>query len=359
MLSPIGNYAVMFSVLFAPYDPFGVVQAPLFIWLAVVGLLIGTFGFLLRLFYLIQQEQYLYTRIVNRLRDIKATYGSDLRNGLPLTGYDAMGQCFDTTPLAPFWDIFAAQCVRRYDATGTERFWTSESATTVFNEAAVLEPRLNRNFYTAIPGMATGFGLLCTFIAILVALLGVQLGENHQFTGLDTLVSGLSGKFVSSIVALLVATIFVPFEKRFFHNLTKSLHDLVAALDALAPRLTPTHVLDEIRSYMEEQSTAFKHFNSDLSTKLKQCVEEGMGPTRDRMVGALEELNQMLRAAEAQKSDTITGSLDGLLQNLGHSLPRRSATSVTALRTRSPTRRTRSSIRLSTPLGVRHGFSKA
>jgi len=71
---------------------------------------------------------------------------------------------------------------------------------------------------------------------------------------------------------------------------------------------------------MEEQSAAFQHFNTDLSTKLKQGVEEDMGPTRDRMVGAIEELNQLLRATEAQKSDAITGSLDGLLQNLGHSL---------------------------------------
>ena len=79
-------------------------------------------------------------------------------------------------------------------------------------------------------------------------------------------------------------------------------------------------LLDDIRRYMEEQSAAFKHFNSDLSTKLKQGVEEGMGPTRDRMVGAIEELNLLLRATEAQKSDALTGSLDGLLQNLGHSL---------------------------------------
>ena len=130
------------------------------------------------------------------------------------------------------------------------------------------------------------------------------------------------------------------------HNLTQSFRDLVAALDALVPRLTPAHLLDDIRRYMmeeqsttfkhfssdlsvllddirrymEEQSAAFKHFNSDLSTKLKQGVEEGMGPTRDRMVGAIEELNQLLRATEAQKSDAITGSLEGLLQNLGHSL---------------------------------------
>ena len=157
--------------------------------------------------------------------------------------------------------------------------------------------------YTAIPGIVTGFGLLFTFIAILFALLDVKLA-NKQFTGLDKLVSGLSGKFLSSIAALLAATIFLFCEKWFLHNLTKSLHELVVALDALVPRLTSAHLLNEIRSYMEEQSTAFKHFNSDLSIKLKQGVEEGMGPTRDRMVGAIEELNQVLRAVEAQKSVT-------------------------------------------------------
>jgi hypothetical protein len=114
---------------------------------------------------------------------------------------------------------------------------------------------------------------------------------------------------------------FLFYEKGRLHNLTQSLRDLVAALNALVPRLTPAHLLDDIRRHMmEEQSAAFKHFNSDLSIKLKQGVEEGMGPTRDRMVGAIEELNQLLRATEASKSDAITGALHGLLQNLGHSL---------------------------------------
>jgi hypothetical protein len=231
---------------------------------------------------------------------------------------------------------------------GIDRFWTSESAKTVFSEASVLDLQVNRNFYSAIPGMVTGLGLLCTFIAILFALLDVKLGgpTNKQFTGLDTLVSGLSGKFLSSIASLFAATVFLFCEKRLLHHLTQSFRELVTALDALVPRLTPAHILDDIRRYMmeeqsptfkhfssnlsallddirrymEEQSAAFKHFNSDLSTKLKQGVEEGMGPTRDRMVGAIEELNQLLRATEASKSDAITGSLEGLLQNLGHSL---------------------------------------
>jgi hypothetical protein len=302
----------------------------------------------MRLQSLVRREQHLYQRIARDIRTIKSKHSPALRNGLPQAAYDDLVQCFETTSLAPVWDIFAAQLVVRGDATGTDHFWTSESAETVFNEASVLEPRLNRNFYTAIPGMVTGLGLLFTFIAILFALLDVKLGgpTNKQFTGLDKLVSGLSGKFLSSIVALFAATVFLSYEKRCLHNLTQSLRDLVAALNALVPRLTPAHLLDDIRRYMveeqsatfkhfssdlsvllddirrymEEQSAAFKHFNSDLSTKLKQGVEEGMGPTRDRMVGAIEELNQLLRATEAQKSDAITGSLEGLLQNLGHSL---------------------------------------
>jgi hypothetical protein len=68
-----------------------------------------------------------------------------------------------------------------------DRFWASASAEAVFNEVSVLEPRLNRNFFTAMPGIVTGFGLLCTFVAILIALLGVKLGATNQFEGLDKL----------------------------------------------------------------------------------------------------------------------------------------------------------------------------
>jgi hypothetical protein len=345
----------MSSVLFTSHTPFGLVQAPLFIWLAAVGLFVTTCLVLSRLAFLVYREQRLYQGITRNLRAIKTEYRPDLRAGLPQAAYDALVRCFETTPLAPVWDIFAAQLVMRSDATGIERFWTSESAATVFNEPSVLETRLNRHFYTAIPGLVTGVGLLCTFVVILFALLDVKLGgpTSKQFTGLDKLVSGLSGKFLSSIAALLAATLFVPCEKWLLHTLTKSLRELITTLDALVPRLTPAHLLDEIRGYileeqstafklfksdlstlldeirrhldeircyLEEQSAAFKHFNSDLSTKLKQGVEEGMGPTRDRMVGAIEELNQILRATEAHKSDAITGSLDQLLQNLGHSL---------------------------------------
>ena len=276
---------------------------------------------LARLWWLVHRKRCLYRGLTRDLRALRSEYSPVLRDGLPQAAHDTMVQLFEKTTLASVWNGFASQLVVKHDTTGADRFWTSESAATVFNEASVLDSRLNRNFFTAFPGMVTGIGLLCTFVAILIALLGVRLDANtHQFTGLDKMISGLSGKFLSSIAALLAATIFLFCEKLFFHSLTRSFHDLVTALDALVPRLTPARLLTNVERHMEELSAAFRHFNSDLSTRLKQGVEEGMGPTRDRMVGALEELNQLLRATEAHKSDAITGSLNGLLQNLGQSL---------------------------------------
>jgi hypothetical protein len=141
--------------------------------------------------------------------------------GLPQTAYEAVGRLFQSTPLGSLWDGFDAQLVVRRDARGDDRYWTSASAETVFNEGSVLEPRLNRNFCTAIPGIVTGFGLLCTFAAILFALLGVHLVDN-RFAGLDKLVSGLSGKFLTSLAALLAATLLLLCESRSCINLRRA-----------------------------------------------------------------------------------------------------------------------------------------
>jgi hypothetical protein len=63
---------VTFSALFAPYALFNVVQAPIFIWLAVVGLVVGTFIVFMRLQSLVRREQHLYQRLARDLRTIEA-----------------------------------------------------------------------------------------------------------------------------------------------------------------------------------------------------------------------------------------------------------------------------------------------
>ncbi len=95
---------------------------------------------------------------------------------------------------------------------------------------------------------------------------------------------------------------------------------LVGAIDALVPRLSSVRVLAELQRDIAEQSVAFRSFNADLSLKLKQSFSESMGPTIQRMVDAVEELNRLLRAAEVQKQESITSSLQGLLRDLERSI---------------------------------------
>ncbi len=110
------------------------------------------------------------------------------------------------------------------------------------------------------------------------------------------------------------------FEKQQFHSLDRSISKLADAVAAVVPVLTPTHLLVELQKDMGEQSVAFRTFNADLSGRLKQSFSESMGPTLESMVTAVEDLNQVLRAAEAAKSDTISGSLAGMISRLEGSL---------------------------------------
>lgn len=207
----------------------------------------------------------------------------------------------------------------RRGVTGEDRFWAAEGADGAFNETVMFEPRLNRSFYTALPGIITGAGLLITFLAILVALLDVKIIED-RVQGMETLIQGLSGKFVSSIAALLAATIFLLLEKPLFHRLATSRQRLIEAIDNMVPRLSATSLLAALQQDISEQSVAFRHFNADLSLKLRQGFSESMGPTLERMVTTIEGLNQLLRSAEAQRQDSITNSLADLLRRLEQSL---------------------------------------
>jgi len=71
---------------------------------------------------------------------------------------------------------------------------------------------------------------------------------------------------------------------------------------------------------MAEQTNAFRLFNTDLSLKLKQSFSESVGPTLERMMTAVEDLNVFLRQAEANRQDSIFSQVEGLLKRVEQSM---------------------------------------
>jgi hypothetical protein len=295
--------------------------APWFAWVAAAVLLIFPLLALIYLWWKIRGESRRVEDAAQRVDQLKSRIPHDPRKGLSVTAFNQLADIFSKSgPLLRPWNSFATDVVSRRQTSGEEEYWASESAENAFSEEDLYGGRINLSFFSSLPGIVTGTGLLFTFLAILVALLEVKLTGTGQITGLDLLIEGLSGKFVSSIAALLSATTFLFFERVLFHRLTRARVDLIGSLNAFVPKLTSARLLAEVQRDISEQSVAFRSFNADLSTKLKQGFSESLGPTIQRMVETIEELNNHLRVAETQKQESITGSVSNLVQSLQHSI---------------------------------------
>ncbi len=100
---------------------------------------------------------------------------------------------------------------------GRSGWFLTRPAEQTLTEDDVMSPFYHFSFHQAVPGILTALGLLATFTAILIALSGVTYDVRNAarpVTGIDGLINGLSGKFLSSIVALVLSVIATLIEKK-------------------------------------------------------------------------------------------------------------------------------------------------
>ena len=131
-----------------------------------------------------------------------------------------------------------------------------------------------------------------------------------RIRGVDGLVNSLSGKFLSSIVALVLAIFYSIFEASIERRLRQSLEGFCSALDSLFTRRTPEALLIKIHEDLASQSASFRSFNTDLSGYLRQSFQESLGPT-------LENLNSTLSDRLERLSETLGEVSSSSAQKLG------------------------------------------
>src|SRR5882724_95866 len=159
---------------------FFTLDAPAFTWLAFVVLIIVPFVFMARLSFQVLKQRALYKRLQKQIVDIGLKQDRETRDGLLGPTYDALVAVLSReSEVQSAWISYNSQIVLKRRRDGTDAFWSTESAHSYFGREALIEGHINKTFYNAIPGIVTGFGLLCTFLAILVALLDVRLVDNR------------------------------------------------------------------------------------------------------------------------------------------------------------------------------------
>lgn len=207
----------------------------------------------------------------------------------------------------------------------------------------VVSQNFHGAIYGAIPGILTGLGLTGTFLAILWALYGVHYDELNAVkpvTGMEGLINGLSGKFLSSIIALLLSIVFTMQEKHIVRSLRRSYDFLISAISNAIPFLSTSRILLDIHQFSAKQTVSVSNISSEVVDRLTNAfnarvvpgLASGMSsgvaeklqsefrPTMERMAGSLDQLQAAIVQLESQKRDSVTGEFERMAKALEESI---------------------------------------
>ncbi len=311
---------MLIDLLKAQYVIWGL-SAPKFAWWAAALLLMMPLSVIAYLWWTVRSEFLVLAGITRSIRGLNSDSGVLKAHGLPPATIEKLERIFSqAASVRTAWHGFSSLLILHHNGSGEDRYWATDSADLALSDAVVFKGRINRSFYAAIPAIVTGTGLLFTFLAILVALLDVKIDSTNQVHGLSLLIEGLSGKFVSSIGALLGATIYMLAEKPLMHRLTKARLNLVQTVDSVMPRMTPVTLLAELRRDVSEQTKEFRSLNSNLTLRWKESFTEGVRPAMERVAEAVEDLTKLLHRSESQKHEEINHSLQEMMLQVRQSI---------------------------------------
>jgi hypothetical protein len=168
---------------------------------------------------------------------------------------------------------------------------TERSAAEFFPFEALCSTHLNVRFYQQLPSFMTGMGLMFTFLAILIGLSKLH-ANGSQIEGIQGLINGLAGKFVTSVVGLACANVFMLLEKSLWYRLAKHHRQFVSLLDAMFPHQVKDQSIQSGTALGDRTIAVAGSFRNDSANQLVEAVQQRLGST----VAALTSVSQSLAA---------------------------------------------------------------
>ncbi len=333
--------------------PLGALSAPLISWYGSAGLTIFFLWQVARLYRLSTQAAQPFARVTRRL-DLLAQERLQLnQDGLTLHPPGALKsraheppphldrrdgkdfQVIDTTFLrepwlSPAWKQYRKTLVTEQVAWYIEpRIFSSRSAQELFSLETIFRGKLNLAWYQQVPSLLTGIGLLFTFIALLVGLSKLH-ADGHSIAGIQGLINGLAGKFLTSIVGLVCATVFTLIEKPFMFRLFSAHQQCTHLIDDLFPRKTLEQILEGMTGTLRRPSSLEQESKYAPPIPYAQPATDTLTQPLKAMTKSVDALTQEIRAhLQAENSppaiypiDSIAKTFAPLIQQLTLALAR-------------------------------------
>jgi len=268
-----------------------------------------------------------------------------MRSGLTLEEVDALRLKFEPAGGLPlyWWQNLESGIESYTNAEENEGWFLTDRPAASLSYESVVGRQVNLPFYAAIPGVLTAAGLTLTFLAILLGLMGVHYDKSNTvnpITGIDILINGLSGKFLSSILALVLSIFYTLIERSTSRFLANGYANFVQTISANIPHLTQARILLDIQRYSAKQTVSISNISSEVVDRFTSAfnervtpgLTEGMSagvaatlehefrPTFDRMATALDSLQASLLGIESAKNESVTGEFEKLAKGIESSI---------------------------------------
>lgn len=209
------------------------------------------------------------------------------------------------------WTQYRKTLLIEHVAWTTEpRIFSTRQAEELFPQEAVIGHRVDVGFYSQVPSLITGLGLLLTFVAICIGLTRLH-ADGQTISGIQGLINGLAGKFLTSIVGLTCANLFVLVERPALNRLRASHAEFLALLDESFPRRTVEDLLDALR-HEQSRVRVGRDDRGAAAERLAQEVEE-------RINQPITELTAMVRSLAERVFDSRAGTRVVSYRESGHS----------------------------------------
>lgn len=193
----------------------------------------------------------------------------------------------------PIWYEFMETLIPIKDKNKLIGYKNTAQAELYINKDTIIYQQAPVDVFEAIPGILTGLGLVGTFTAITIALMGfdVTTAETLQ-TSVENLLSGLSIKFLSSLAGILCAIVFIAFKKNLLVELEKKLYGIQIKLNKIFPRRTAESFLNDILHEIKEQTADLKGFLTDMD--FSNTIKKAFDTSTSSIVPAIREVKDIM-----------------------------------------------------------------
>ena len=216
--------------------------------------------------------------------------------------------------LAEVWHEFQNSLITREPKENQGKIvYKTDEASFFFSEERLLGQYMNLRFWNSVPALLVGLGILGTFVGLVWGLLpfsniDFQQTENIR-SAIQSLLSGVSTAFVTSVWGMLLSLLFNWIEKSSIGWVSSKISVLQRTLDQLFTLTTQEEIAFRQEDELAQQTQALKAFSTDLANEIKSAMADGR-----------QELIRELHSATKAFSSTITEQLEPPFNNLNTAL---------------------------------------